>query len=180
MTRSARPRDHARDDWFDVAFVRLRLGLREHLRYFSESPDSLLVFVWALLNRDHESGEFIADRRAIMLDTGLSDWRVKRALGWLRHGRGCACAECAALNPHDWTIRRAYVSQVRAAFRSSPPILRLRRDDSEFLAAAKAARQKPRAQLELELAPVEDPAAAPGADWGKLGDNLGITSEGEA
>lgn len=144
MAISVRPKDRARSEWFEVPFVRLRDGFREHLRYFSTCPDALLVFVWAIQNRDHETGELVADRRAIMLATGLSDWRVKRALGFLRHGRRCSCEKCRGFNPEDWTVRPSYLAEVRGAFRGSPPILKIRRDDSEFLAAARRSRKEKR------------------------------------
>ena len=163
--KPVRQKERESREWFEVFFVRLRDGFRDHLRYFSDRPDATIVFLWALLNRDHDSGEFVADRRAIMLDTGLSDQRVKRAIAWLRHGRRCECARCAVL-PDDFTTRPAYFAEVRPAFRSSPPILRIRRDDSQFLNAQRAERRRQKSpQLGLALVDMS-------------GDNSGTTRKG--
>lgn len=108
-------------------FVKLRRGLLEHLPIFAGNLPALLVFVWAMLTRDHRTGEFSCDRRDIANQTGLSQWQVKRALDWLQHGRGCSCKACADLSPWD---RPQYLRIVRPAARSRPPRYLILRDPS--------------------------------------------------
>lgn len=171
MTSSKARAKDARE-WWEVFYVRLREGFVEHLRYFSGNGNALSVFLWALLVRDHETGEFVPDRPTISDYTGLSDAQVRRALTYLRHGRRCTCEKCEGLNVFDRSIRPSYFEEVRPAFRGSPPILRIRKDDSRFLAAAKKARRhKGAGQLELSFEP--DPALA--EIVGRIGDNLGTT-----
>jgi hypothetical protein len=87
-----------------------------------------VIYNWALLTRDHRTGTFIADRRDISNQTGLSQWQVKRALSWLVHGRGCDCLRCSNLGRDH---HPSYLKLEHGASRASPPVYYIRKDDSQ-------------------------------------------------
>jgi len=102
--------------------VPLRRGLLEppaadpegpcHLARFD--PPALKVWVWLLLNRDHGNGTVLGDRRDMVNGTGMSSWRITKALKWLQS------------NPEG----SPYVEMARAPGRGRPPLYRILRDES--------------------------------------------------
>ncbi len=124
MTR----RKHKPEDAKGPGYVRLWRGLIDHLPYFAEHPVALVVFNWALLTRDHRTGLFVADFRDMSNQTALSQHKIKRAIAWLRHGRGCGhCQHCLEL-PIDH--HPSYIKLTKRAAGQRSALYQIRRDDS--------------------------------------------------
>ena len=94
--------------------IPLRRGFLDHLPRFND--DALKVYIALIIKSDWISGEVSGDRRQISEDTGLPEWKVKRAVSWLRNG--------SATHP-------VYIETVVPPGRSKPPTYRILKHEGE-------------------------------------------------
>lgn len=111
------------------SYVKLRVGLLDHLPEFAEQPDALLVYVWCLLQAPMsgpEAGCVRIQQRHLSHDLGWDRARVSRALRWLQmhpsiHHPMLVLVEKGAKNrPGRYAIPRFETTENRGRFGGSP------------------------------------------------------------